>query len=61
MTRKRKTWLWAAVLIPLGVLSAVGCGRVEVGVVETSAGTVDPVPQGFPLGNRPKEAEIRPI
>ena len=41
MTRMRKTWLWAVVLVPLGLLSAVGCGRVEVGVVETPAGSPD--------------------
>ena len=39
--RKRKTWLWAAVLVPLGLLSAAGCGRVEVGVVETPGGSRD--------------------
>ncbi|MGH2606762.1 MAG: hypothetical protein ACRDG5_09245, partial [Anaerolineales bacterium] len=39
--RKRKIRLWAAVLVPLGLLSAVGCGRVEVGVVETPAGSPD--------------------
>lgn len=41
MTPMRKTWLWAAVLVPLGLLSAAGCGRVEVGVVETPAGSPD--------------------
>jgi Tol biopolymer transport system component len=41
MTVKRRTWFWTLVLLPLVLVSAVACGRVEVGVVETPAGSPD--------------------